>query len=63
MAEKKLLLSRSDGSGLAEGDPDSYRWHFPNLEFLEKAKSVPTYTAETKDGKLSSGGSASSTAS
>ena len=64
MASKdtKLLLSRGDGSGLAESDPDSYKAHFPNLEFTEKVKGLPNYSARTKDGTVSSGGSASSTA-
>ena len=55
MAEKKLLISNGDGSGKALADPDDYRAHFPNIEFMEKAKALPTYSARTKDGKLSSG--------
>jgi hypothetical protein len=55
MAEKKLLISSGDGSGKALEDPDSYSAHFPNIEFMEKAKALPTYSARTKDGTLSSG--------
>jgi hypothetical protein len=55
MAEKKLLVSNGDGSGKALADPDSYKGHFPNIEFMEKAKALPTYSARTKDGTLSSG--------
>jgi len=53
MAEKKLLISGRDGYAMT--DADNYREHFPNIEFMEKAKALPTYSARTKDGTLSSG--------
>tara|TARA_R110000824_G_scaffold122740_2_gene280130 strand:+ start:342 stop:515 length:174 start_codon:yes stop_codon:yes gene_type:complete len=53
MAEKKLLISGRDGYAMT--DADNYREHFPNIEFMEKARAVPTYSARTKDGTLSSG--------
>jgi len=55
MAEKKLLISNGDGSGKALADPDNYRAHFPNIEFMEKAKALPTYSAKSGDGTISSG--------
>jgi hypothetical protein len=59
MAEKKLLISNGDGSGKALADPDDYRAHFPNIEFMEKAKALPTYSARSGDGTLSSANSSS----
>tara|TARA_Y100001963_G_C6516284_1_gene324458 strand:+ start:19 stop:186 length:168 start_codon:yes stop_codon:yes gene_type:complete len=54
MAEKKkLLISGKDGYAMS--DADNYREHFPNIEFMEKARALPTYSARTKDGTLSSG--------
>jgi hypothetical protein len=54
MAEnKKLLISGRDGYAMS--DADNYRERFPNIEFMEKAKALPTYSARSKDGTLSSG--------
>ena len=55
MAEKKLLIASGDGSGKALEDPDNYEAHFPNIAFMEKTRALPTYSARTKDGTLSSG--------
>ena len=58
MAEKKkLLISGKDGYAMS--DADNYREHFPNIEFMEKAKALPTYSARSGDGTLSSGNSSS----
>ena len=44
MADKKLLFLKGNGSGEVQEDPDNYKKHFPNLEFTEKAKKLPTYS-------------------
>ena len=52
MSKTKLEFYKGNGSGEIEKDPDNYREHFPNLEVMERAKNLPTFTAKSKDGTL-----------
>ena len=52
MSKTKLEFYKGNGSGEIEEDPDNYKAHFPNLEVMERAKNLPTFTAKSKDGTL-----------
>tara|TARA_Y100000296_G_C5159140_1_gene250869 strand:- start:1165 stop:1356 length:192 start_codon:yes stop_codon:yes gene_type:complete len=55
MSKTKLEFYKGKGSGEIEEDPDNYEAHFPNLEVMERAKNLPTYSGRTEGGRLGSG--------
>jgi len=38
------MVYKDDGSGGIEEDPDNYAKHFPNIEYTERVKKLPTYS-------------------